>query len=61
MKRVEQWQDRDLDKYGAPHPAIGMLTVRELLGWTAYHNWHHLTNVQTRLGTESSKLFEHLV
>jgi hypothetical protein len=39
------WSERGLDRLRIPHPGIGMLTVREMVGWTIYHNTHHVANV----------------
>ena len=33
-----------------PDPALGQLTVREMLYFTLYHNLHHVRNVAGRLG-----------
>jgi hypothetical protein len=39
------WSERALDRLRLPHPALGPLTVREMLLFTAYHNTHHPTTV----------------
>ena len=39
------WSERGLDRLRLPHPGIGMLTVREMVTWTIYHNTHHVANV----------------
>jgi uncharacterized damage-inducible protein DinB len=38
-----------LDRLRLPHPALGKLTVREMLFFTIYHNIHHVENVVRRL------------
>lgn len=40
------WTEEQLDKYVIPHPAIGKLTVREIMFFTIYHNLHHLKNMK---------------
>jgi DinB family protein len=47
---VEAWGDRGLDRLRMPHPALGQLTVREMLLFTLYHNLHHVLNVARRVG-----------
>lgn len=44
-----QWPERALDGRMLPHPALGKLTVREMLFFTVFHNRHHLVLVQGRL------------
>ena len=41
------WTEADLDYYAAPHPLIGMLTIRELLYFTTHHLDHHLHTLET--------------
>ena len=43
---VQKWREGDLDKYRLPHPALGKLTIREMLFFTLYHNLHHVNNVR---------------
>ncbi len=43
------WSESDLDRYLLPHPALGKLTVREMLMFTLYHNLHHTNGVQKRM------------
>jgi hypothetical protein len=47
---IEAWGERALDRCRMPHPALGLLTVREMLFFTLYHNLHHVLNVARRLG-----------
>jgi hypothetical protein len=42
---VAGWSETALDRLRLPHPALGMLTVREMLFFTLYHNLHHALNV----------------
>ncbi len=45
-----RWSEPALDRAWLPHPLIGLLTVREMLGFTVYHTAHHLTQVARRQG-----------
>ena len=42
------WSEPALDRYRLPHPLLGLLTVREMLFFTLYHNAHHLGLVAGR-------------
>jgi DinB family protein len=44
-----KWKDEQLDRYIAPHPLLGKLTLRELCYFTIYHTEHHLNIIKTRL------------
>lgn len=46
---VSDWREWQLDRFRLPHPALGRLTVREMLFFTLYHNLHHIHNVARRL------------
>ena len=46
--RIAGWDEEALDRYLLPHPALGKLTVREMLFFTLYHNAHHLNLVAGR-------------
>ncbi len=46
---IRRWNDEDLDRYRLPHPLLGKLTVREMLFFTVYHNYHHPHSVAKRL------------
>ncbi|HVR97779.1 MAG TPA: DinB family protein [Thermoanaerobaculia bacterium] len=46
---VSGWRDWQLDRLRLPHPALGRLTVREMLFFTLYHNLHHVRNVERRM------------
>ena len=52
---VSGWREWQLDRLRLPHPALGRLTVREMLFFTLYHNLHHVRNVERRmrLGAEA--------
>jgi hypothetical protein len=46
---VSGWREWQLDRLYLPHPALGRLTVREMLFFTLYHNLHHVRNVERRM------------
>lgn len=46
---VQRWPDRALDRHRLPHPALGKLTVREMLFFTIFHAVHHADVVRRRL------------
>jgi hypothetical protein len=50
---IARWSDADLDRYRLPHPLLGKLTVREMLLFTVYHNYHHVRSVAARLDAAS--------
>lgn len=39
---VAQWEESDLSNGVIPHPAMGKMTVREMLMFVVYHTEHHL-------------------
>lgn len=41
VSALENWTDEALDRYQLPHPAVGMLTIREMLFFTVHHNGAH--------------------
>lgn len=41
ISALDQWSEAELDRCLIPHPAIGTITVREMLYFTAYHNAAH--------------------
>jgi hypothetical protein len=43
---LDGWSEADLDRYAAPHPLLGKLTLRELLYFTIHHHDHHLQTLQ---------------
>jgi DinB family protein len=52
---VSGWREWQLDRFRLPHPALGRLTVREMLFFTLYHNLHHVRNVERRLAGEERR------
>ena len=51
------WSEADLDFYQVPHPLIGLMTIREILLFTAYHNMHHVNDVNQLLGKNKVEWF----
>ena len=49
---VSGWREWQMDRLRLPHPALGWLTVREMLFFTLYHNLHHVRNVERRMMVE---------
>lgn len=45
----KNWEDEQLDKYIAPHPLLGKITLRELGYFTIYHTLHHQNIIKERL------------
>lgn len=43
---LEGWNDEDLDRYQLPHPALGVITLREMLFFTLHHNTLHWHDIQ---------------
>ncbi|MDX2141486.1 MAG: DinB family protein [Chloroflexota bacterium] len=43
---AEAWAEADLDTHQLPHPAIGAVTVREMLYFTIYHNTLHWRDIE---------------
>lgn len=50
----KKWMDPQFDKYIAPHPLLGKITLRELCYFTIYHTQHHLSIIKERLSENSS-------
>lgn len=48
LRAIAQWNERSLNRYQLPHPLLGKLTVREMLFFVLYHNWHHVNVVARR-------------
>ena len=47
-ERLGRWGETALDRLAVRHPALGKMTVREILCFTLYHNHHHLSSVLER-------------
>ena len=46
---VGRWPETALDRRRLPHPLLGLLSVREMLLFTVYHNRHHVEGVRRRM------------
>ena len=46
FKALENWTEADLDTYQLPHPAIGNITIREMLFFTIHHNELHHEDIK---------------
>ncbi len=42
----EGWDEDELDTYPLPHPLLGVLTMREMLFFTTFHNLHHINDAR---------------
>jgi len=47
IKVSAKWDEKSLSKYIIPHPAIGKLTIREMLFFTIFHTEHHLNTIKS--------------
>lgn len=45
----KKWKTNQLDKYIAPHPLLGKITLRELGYFNIYHTYHHLTIIKEKM------------
>lgn len=45
---VPKWDEKDLSKYIVPHPAMGKVTLREILFFTIFHTNIHLTTLKEK-------------
>jgi hypothetical protein len=57
MNALEAWSEEDLDTHQIPHPAIGLLTIREMLFFTLHHNtlhWHDIQAAGSAVQTQES-------
>jgi len=48
LRRIGDWSDEALDRYQLPHPALGNLTIREILFFTVHHRVHHMNVVERK-------------
>lgn len=44
--QIDNWTEHELSSLQLPHPAIGNLTVREMLFFIELHNYHHLNQIK---------------
>lgn len=45
---IGRWSDAGLDHTCVPHPLMGKMTLRDIVGFTAYHTAHHLERIAER-------------
>ncbi|NWF69854.1 MAG: DinB family protein [Chloroflexi bacterium] len=51
LQALAGWEEADLDAYQLPHPAMGPVTLREMLMFTYFHmtlHWHDMQRVSAR-------------
>lgn len=46
QKTIGKWKEKDLGIYILPHPAMGKLTIREIIYFSIFHTKHHLDNLK---------------
>ena len=46
IKIVDKWDEKAMSKYLLPHPALGKMTIREILLFTIFHTEHHLNAIK---------------
>ena len=51
-KKLNRYDEKELDYYILPHPLLGKLTIREMLYFTIYHVEHHQQQTLRNLGRE---------
>lgn len=44
--KLSTWTEALLDQCTLPHPALGSLTMRQMLQFTTIHTYHHLTRMK---------------
>ncbi len=47
VSQMDKWLEADLSTYVLPHPAFGLLTMREMILFTSLHTRHHLRAIQS--------------
>lgn len=40
--QLADWSDEEMDRYQMPHPALGLLSVREMIYFIGIHTRHHI-------------------
>ncbi|GAB3692557.1 hypothetical protein GCM10027592_11620 [Spirosoma flavus] len=54
MDATATWSEEELDTYCIPHPALGKLTVRDMLLFTCIHTQHHLQLLPMQRSADNS-------
>jgi hypothetical protein len=52
--KLEEWSESELDTYQVPHLLFGLMTMREMLFFTLYHNLHHLNDAKRLVEASAS-------
>ncbi|ULH15079.1 DinB family protein [Deinococcus sp. KNUC1210] len=52
---LEGWPEADLTTFLLPHPILGKITVREMLYFSVYHQYHHLNGVRSSVHPQESE------
>ena len=48
IKSLNSWSEKQMDIYILPHPAIGKLSIREMLYFTHFHTIHHFKIIKKK-------------
>ncbi len=48
---LTDWQEEQLSQKAMKHPLLGLLSVREMLYFVHYHEWHHMQGIQHLRGS----------
>lgn len=46
IRKLELWTEEELDTCTLPHPALGNLTMRQMLQFTTIHTYHHMHGME---------------
>lgn len=46
------WSEEELDQHCVNHPALSQITMREMLFFIIFHNYHHLELMRHYLGAD---------
>jgi len=52
---LEKWNEKNMSEYVMPHPAIGKMTIRELMYFTIFHTKHHLRTLEEKYGVDQKQ------
>ena len=52
IQEFNKWHEEDLSNTAVPHPALGLLTLREMLVFTHLHTSHHLAQIEEVISPE---------
>jgi uncharacterized damage-inducible protein DinB len=52
INTTTKWNEKQLSKYIVPHPALGKLTIREVLYFTVFHTEHHQNILKDKYALE---------